>query len=184
MITTDKVFIDNKERPEEQVIQELRNLFEVDEIIIIPRQPYDIFGHADGMIRFTDEETVLVNDFSSESDSFRSNLKKALDKNKLLQIPFTYAPSLEVNSDKIPSACGIYINYLHIGEKILMPIFGLPTVEIALSQVTEIYPTYNIDTINCEEIAKEGGVLNCIGWNVKFWKLILEDYGEYYVVKN
>lgn len=184
VILTDKVFTDNKEKSKEEILQELRNLFEVDTIIIIPKQPYDVFGHADGMIRFIDDDTVLVNDFSQESAGFRTQLNKALDKHKLLQIQFTYAPSSEVNADNIPSASGTYINYLHIGEKILMPVFGLPTDEIALRQLSEIYPTYSIVTINCEEIAKEGGVLNCIGWNVQFWKLILEDFGEFYLVKN
>ncbi len=183
-IITDRVFSDNKEIPKVRLIDMLCKLLEVDEIIIIPNQPFDIFGHADGMLRFIDENTVLVNDFSEEREYFRKKLRKALDKYHLEQIPFTYTPSKEVNADKIPSAAGTYINYLHIGKMILMPTFGIPEDEKAYQQLSRIFASFTIETINAVEIANEGGVLNCIGWNVMYWKLILKDFDEYYLVMN
>jgi agmatine deiminase len=184
VILTDKIYSENKGKSKSQLGADLKELFEIEDLIVIPHQPYDVFGHSDGMIRFIDEHTVLVNDFSLESESFRRSLSSILSKNKLETIILPYNPSTEVNSDRIPSAKGTYINFLHVGDSILMPIFNLATDEDALNVITSVYPQHNIKTLNCEEIASDGGVLNCIGWNVKFWKPIFEDHDDFYIVKN
>ena len=43
-------------------------MLNVDEMIIIPEQPDDWTGHADGMVRFVDNNTVVINDYSKETD--------------------------------------------------------------------------------------------------------------------
>ena len=48
------------------MIDSLTELFEVDKIIFIPTDEDDIFGHADGMVRFIDDDTVLINNYSKE----------------------------------------------------------------------------------------------------------------------
>ena len=56
-------------------------------------------------------------------------------------------------------------------DLILFPQFGIDEDEQALAQIKEAFPEYSskghIETINCSEIIKQGGVLNCISWNVK-----------------
>lgn len=181
---TDRVIKDNPGKSKTQLFTELRNQLELDEIIIIPAQPRDMFGHADGMLRFIDEDTVLVNDFSGEKDYFRKGLSSALNKHKLKQVGFTYSPSSEKNADKVPSASGTYINFLHIGNQIIMPTFDIPEDEIAFMQLCDVYTNHHIETIDSSEIAKEGGVLNCIAWNVKYWIPIFKDFGDFYMVMN
>jgi agmatine deiminase len=183
-IITDRVFTDNKNKRKVQIIDELQATLGVNEIIIIPHQPHNLFGHADGMLRFIDDDTVLVNDFSYEKDYFRNALSRVLKKHSLQQIEFTYSPTYEKNEDKVPSASGTYVNYLQVGNKIIMPTFGIPEDECAQKQLREVFPQHQIETIDSTEIAKEGGVLNCIVWNVKYWKLILQDLGDYYLVMN
>lgn len=183
-IITDRVFDENKAITKSELIRELHDLLEVEDVVIIPHQPFDLFGHADGMIRFIDSYTVLVNDFKKEKEYFRKNLKSKLKKHGLDVKPFIYEPCSEINKDGVPTAKGTYINYLHVGNKIILPTFNQKEDNQAWIQLDEIYPSHKIETLNCESIASEGGVLNCIGWNVKYWKLILEDWGDIWLVKN
>ncbi|GAB6044508.1 hypothetical protein JCM11957_01060 [Caminibacter profundus] len=77
---TDKIFSENPSIERNKLIEKIKNLLEVDELIIIPKQPWDMFGHTDGLIRFIDENTVLVNDLSLESRSYtKSKISKFLD---------------------------------------------------------------------------------------------------------
>ncbi len=52
VVMCDKVFKENPQMPERDLINELELLFEVDKIIFIPTHPHDFVGHADGMLRF------------------------------------------------------------------------------------------------------------------------------------
>jgi agmatine/peptidylarginine deiminase len=60
VILTDKVVVENPSLSKAKLLSELRELFEIETIIIIPRDPLDFTGHADGMVRFVDEDTVLI----------------------------------------------------------------------------------------------------------------------------
>lgn len=64
-VISDRVFAENPERDKQSLIAELANLLEA-EIIIIPSQKGDMTGHADGMVRFIDRNTLLGNDRSME----------------------------------------------------------------------------------------------------------------------
>ena len=92
-ILTEKVFTENRNRLPESVIKMLRKALGVAELHFIPVQPYDYTGHADGMVRFLNENTLLVNDYSStkESDSWQKKFYKAIDKIEIDVIPFPYA---------------------------------------------------------------------------------------------
>ena len=70
VILTDKVFTENKQYEKKQLQSQLEQLFATDKIFFIPKQPYDYQGHVDGMLRFLNEETLLVNNYSRESKSF------------------------------------------------------------------------------------------------------------------
>lgn len=64
-------------------------------------------------------------------------------------------------------ACGIYINYLGMAGLIIVPTFGMKEDEEAVQIIRQLFPNYKILTLNSSEIAKKGGILNCISWNIK-----------------
>lgn len=66
VIMCDKVFRENPHYTEKQLIRELERVFEVGKIVFIPTDPTDEIGHADGMVQFLDDNTVLINDYSKE----------------------------------------------------------------------------------------------------------------------
>lgn len=64
-------------------------------------------------------------------------------------------------------ANGVYINFLQMKGKIFFPVFGLKEDEEAIKLISSYFPKSKIYPIDSNEIAKDGGVLNCISWNIK-----------------
>src|ERR1019366_8299611 len=95
---------------------------QVEKIIFIPTHPLDYTGHADGMIRFIDDKTVLINDLSKEKREFQLNVHMALHNAGIKWIEVPYNPYK--NIDYI-QAIGVYINYLEMKDLIILPIFGM-----------------------------------------------------------
>lgn len=167
-IITDRVFSENPEWDKTDLRAELSKLLEC-EIIIIPayKLEYDFTGHADGMMRLIDENAVLVNDLNEDFAYMRKDIVKALDSANLKYVNFPFFDhKIKGNSEH---AIGIYINYLEVGDLIVMPVFGVPgnkDVE-ALAKLKEVFPDKIIETIDYNEIALMGGVLNCTTWIIR-----------------
>jgi agmatine deiminase len=86
---------------------------DLEEVIAVPKQPYDEIGHADGMLRFLQNDTVLVNDYSRESKRFQSNFTRSLEQAKLNIEQIPYNPYLNKNN---LDATGVYMNYLQMKD--------------------------------------------------------------------
>ncbi len=157
VIVTDKVFDENPNIEPFQLLSELEEILNAS-VIIVPHHYDDYTGHADGMIRFINGDTVLVNDLSKESPSFRYRLTKVLKENKLncAEMPMVLTKT----------AVGIYINYLQVKGLILIPSFGLKEDEIVLDFIGKCFPESKILPVYATEIAKQDGVLNCVSWNI------------------
>jgi hypothetical protein len=175
---TEKVFKENKNRSRKSVVDTLLKALRIDELYFIPVQPYDLTGHADGMVRFYDENTLLVNKFVQETASWRKKLKYALDKTRLNIVEFPYIPSNEKYEGEW-TAKGCYINYAQIGNLIIFPQFNINEDGNALRSIKELFPepAYHVEPIDATDVAKEGGVLNCLTWNT--YKPIIHNAIDY-----
>ena len=60
-----------------------------------------------------------------------------------------------------------YINFLQVGNKILVPSLGLPCEESVMNQIRQYFPNCIVDSIEMREVVDEGGALHCITWNIK-----------------
>jgi agmatine deiminase len=161
VIMCDKVFEENPLYSEKQLTTKLKHLFEVDRLIVIPTDPFDTIGHADGIARFLDQNTVLINDYSKEDREFQLQLKLALHNAGLDFIELPYNPYYNENDLQ---ANGVYLNYLQMEQAIVIPTFNMADDERAVRQFETLFKT--ITTVNSDDIAKDGGVLNCISWNI------------------
>ena len=65
------------------------------------------------------------------------------------------------------SAIGIYVNYLEVNNLIVMPIFGREEDKQAYDIIHKAFPNKVIETINYNEVAMEGGLLNCTTWVIR-----------------
>lgn len=163
VIMCDKVFHENPQLTEKQIIKELQSLFEVDKLVFIPWDRSDFTGHADGMVRFIDEDTVLINDYSKESISYQRNFRMALHNAGLDWMELPYNPYPNSNGD---SACGVYINFLQMQQAIILPVFNSQFDDRAFKVISEVFKGQVIRTVNSTALAEQGGILNCISWNI------------------
>ncbi|HFA50608.1 MAG TPA: hypothetical protein ENJ95_16500 [Bacteroidetes bacterium] len=168
-IISDRVFDENPEYLEKtKLINELENLLNV-EMIIIPQINTDMTGHADGMVRFVDQNTILGNDRNQEYKYWRDGINKVLRKHNLEYIDIPFFENKEINKKYPDNAIGCYVNYLEVGNLILLPVF-----EVAGNKDNEVLELFKsifsdriIETINCNEIGFFGGLLNCTTWTAK-----------------
>ena len=54
-----------------------------------------------------------------------------------------------------------------VGNKIIVPTFGIPEDKQALKYIREANPSCVVKGFRMRDIARYGGALHCITWNVK-----------------
>lgn len=167
VIMTDRVFIDNPNYDRRQLVRELYELLQIDKLYFVPEQPGDFTGHADGMVRFLDEETVIINDYKKEKSDFYRSFEIAIHNTGLNRVRIPY--NVYDNKDK-DQANGDYINYLQMDNLVIVPTFGLKEDDEVVRQFEDLFAGQKIETVDSNEIANDGGVLNCITWNIRVEK--------------
>lgn len=159
-IISSRIFTENPEYSDKDLlVSELEKLLEV-EVIIIPCQNSDMTGHADGMVRFVNRNIILGNNREREYAYWRKGINEVIDKYKLTYID---VPFLELPHDKKHpiSAIGIYVNFLNLDNLIVLPIFNKPEDKEVVDIIRKAFPQKSIETIDYNEVALEGGLLNC-----------------------
>lgn len=164
VLMTTKIFTENKKIPEVVLIEQLKNLLEVNKLFFVPVEKGDWLGHIDGMVRFISKNTVLINDFSKEEQKNYINLLGALHNSGLKWTTFPFDAYDNKNYD---DATGLYLNYLEFKDHIILPIFGKETDNKAIEISKEIFPNKKIIPIKSNQPAKDTGVINCLTWNIK-----------------
>lgn len=169
VIISDRVFDENPEYTDKgKLINKLENLLNA-EIIIIPQINTDITGHADGMVRFVGQNSILGNDRNLELKYWREGINKMLEKYNFKYIDIPFFENKEIKKKYPDNAIGCYINYLEVGNLIVLPIF-----EVLGNKDNEVLAIFEkefsdriIETINYNEIGYFGGLLNCTTWTIK-----------------
>jgi len=167
VILTDKVVEENKPfYNREKILGKLRDLFELDKVVIIPwDKDAEIYGHADGMLRFIDDDKVLIQGYYDQYDAdFQRKLFGELDRKGIEPVPLIF------NVKKANKNNWAYLNFLQTKDLILLPALkGASENEQALNQMEKHYPRYigRIIPIEMDAIIAEGGALNCISWTTK-----------------
>lgn len=164
VILVDKVVKENAHNyTKEKLILKLKELFEVENIILIPWDLECEFGHSDGMLRFIDNKKVLISGlYDYEGDGFKDRLLATLDNHK---IKYDW---LKCSNYDDSDNC-FYINFLQVGNLIIVP--GLNKKEKddkALAKIkTHFAKGFKFEQIAMPEITRKGGALNCITWTIK-----------------
>lgn len=164
VIMTDRVFAENPNYERKALIKKLHEFLQVDKLYFIPEQPNDFTGHSDGMVRFKDANTLVVNDFKREEEWFYKAFESAIHKTGLDYIKIPYNVYDNKHDDQ---ANGDYINYLQMENSIIIPTFGFKEDDEVVKQFEKIFDGQTIATIDSNEIANDGGILNCITWNIR-----------------
>lgn len=167
VLITDRIFSENPQYSgKAKLISDIENLLET-EVIIIPQIKSDFTGHADGLVKLIDSKTIIGNDLDFEYKYWSKAMKKILSDKCFRYINM---PIFEYQETAFPdSAIGCYMNYLEICDLIVFPIFEVSgnKDKEAVDLITEHYPNKTIELININPVARQGGLMNCITWNIK-----------------
>lgn len=155
VIISDRIFSENPGYAQGELVRELEHLL-MAEVIIIPSLKSDMTGHADGMVRFIDENRVIGNN-TPYKNGLEQRVAKVLAGNGIITTPFPYYDSPQI------SAAGCYLNFLETETHIFLPVFG-DDMDRSAQEMTERLFGKETVPVRIDEIAAEGGCLNCISW--------------------
>jgi agmatine/peptidylarginine deiminase len=165
IILTEKIFAENPRIAGVDLLRRLKDLLRAETLTVIPTEPEDPIGHADGMVRWLDERTIVVNDYRAVSERYRRQLLRRLEGLQVDLVEISYLPQDDVR-DGIPSAVGNWANFLHVGHLIIVPMFGEEQDRSVLGILRDRCPNLAVEGLECRALAEEGGVINCITWQV------------------
>ena len=186
-IMTEKVFVENSQYTRIGLINSLEKMLET-EVILIPWDRSEIYGHADGVAREIAPGKLLMTNYHRFSRRFADLFLKVLSPRFDIEI-------LDYKVKKQHPYNWCYINFLQVGNKIFIPQLTAYRVALtdsdmiksiiidgraqaasdkvieedvqALEQFRRLMPDKEIIPVSCPQIVKRGGALNCISWNIK-----------------
>lgn len=169
-IVTKRIISDNKGFSKKGIQDLFHQMLGVNRLIFIDEEPGDITGHVDGLIRFIDENKLVVSRYPAvciEENKFIDNIKKQIQMESGNSFEFIDVPNglfIDESDEGVPSSFGNHINYLHLGLSLMMPTFGIDSDETALSIFKRVLPYTKIIPVESSALSHEGGILNCISW--------------------
>jgi agmatine deiminase len=171
LIVTEKVLLRNRLVGAADLTAMLRTAVHVDRLGVVPVEPDDPIGHADGMVRWVDPHRLVVNDYANQPDprykrfshKLSASLEEAFGNRKIITAPY---PLPRLNLATPLDATGNYLNFLMTGNKLYLPAYGIPEDEEARAVLSNSCGA-QISSVEATSLAREGGVLNCITWCFK-----------------
>ena len=172
-IVSDRVLRENIEKYSiQEILTKIKDELALERLIVVPEYPDDFTGHVDGIARFIDENTVLINAELPDDEYELNRYKRKMHMNwyysfnsvfenmgmKTEPIPYTF-----YKDEKGKDCLGLYINFLKLDELIVMPEYQMPEDNQAAKILERLYkrPVIRIDS---RELAKNGGIINCVTW--------------------
>lgn len=145
-------------------------------VCIIPAEPDDTLGHADGILNFAPDGSVFINAYgalkSKKYDKYLDELIRIVESAgfKWSLFPYAYHKMPKITekefrikypyADEFNPAYGYYINYLKVGNTIILPVFGIEEDQ----QAMKMFPGLNVEPVNCSDLSMEGGLIRCVTW--------------------
>lgn len=159
IVMTEKVFVENKEMSRNEVQRLLEEAFQC-EIVFLPWDKREKYGHGDGIIHYLGDNRVLMTNYGDFDKTFAQNFLRILEKHFDVK-------TLKYSMDKTDKNSWAYINFLQVGNLVFVPQLGIPEDEQALQQIAEAMPQCKVVGVPAMESVCKGGALNCISWNIK-----------------
>lgn len=161
VIMTAKVFEENPK----MTVLDLSRLLEMHfgaRLIILPWDTNEMFGHADGIVRFVDDETVIMTNYHQFDPKMAARFRNILKAN------FRMVYELNFKVKKLSTNSWAYINWLQTDKVLILPSFGIPEDEQAFCQIEHWMPEYRgrIEMADATDLVRGGGCLNCATWTI------------------
>ncbi|WP_292517378.1 agmatine deiminase family protein [Methanoculleus sp.] len=127
----------------------------------------DTDGHIDDIARFVDERTVLCAVEEDEDDENYAVLQENLailrsstdqDGNPLRVVPLPM-PGRAGGAKRLPAS---YANFYIGNSVVLVPVFGHPNDEVAITRIQGFFPDREVIGIDCTAMVAGFGAIHCI----------------------
>lgn len=163
-IMTDKIISENPNIRPLKLIDTIENILNT-ELILIPWDMEEPFGHADGMVTYIGKGKILMNNYGQmgkEAELFLKRLHKILGYHFDIQ-ELSYSGKLRKDS-------WCYLNYIETPKAIIIP--GLSkdlecdNDKEAVKVFSDIFFDKEIIQIYVAPLVKHGGALHCVTWEL------------------
>ncbi|MBZ2161189.1 MULTISPECIES: agmatine deiminase family protein [Alteromonas] len=129
----------------------------------------DTDGHIDTLVRFTPNKGLVIQAADNrKDDSHYAGLSAlceecatAMPEHEQYRLPLPHIDNNE--GERLPAS---YANFLICNRAVLLPIYGQPEDEAAITQMQQAYPDHIIEPIDCSVLVKQFGSLHCISMQV------------------
>lgn len=156
VIMTTKVLYENPELSHHEILIELEKCLNA-EVILIPWDTEEPYGHADGMVRSIRDGKLLLNCYSDFDENLGKAIRKALgDRFEIFELHY---------GEKWREKSWCHLNYLELRNIILVPAGNIASDKLAVEQIEKISGKKCIP-IMMSKIIAEGGALHCISWTM------------------
>ena len=159
IVMTDKVFAENSDKSSNEVRRMLEEAFQC-EVVFLPWDKSEKCGHSDGIVHYAGGNRVLMTNYDDFDTAFAKEYRRILEQH------FEVIP-LKYNVKQKHKRSWAYINFLQVGNLVLVPQLGIPEDEQALQQIQAALPQCKVEGVPALEAVRKGGALNCVSWNVK-----------------
>ena len=160
VIMTEKVFEENSSLSEDTVIGLIKDALHVKDVVIIPWDREEDYGHADGMVRYVSPGHVLINQYADIDMPLRTRVISALTPYFSNISELCYGKNSRADS-------WAHLNFLRIRNIIFVPTLNIPSDGMAVEQLGNIYKDCKIIPVLADDIVRREGALNCISWNIR-----------------
>ena len=156
---TAKVFEENPQWIPRDLIERLTRTFGAD-IIFLPWDTNEIYGHTDGIVRFIDDDSVLMTNYAQFDPAMASRFRR------ILRAHFANVHELSFRASKPPKYSWAYINWLQTEKVLILPKFNIPEDQEAYEQIAKLMPHYKdrIEMVDATDLIRHEGCLNCASW--------------------
>ena len=161
-------FLRDNNLSEAQARGDIRALTGARQVAFIEADEQGGLEHADGVVAFVDQNTVIVNAYPDDPNyatQLHADLRAGLPQVAIHEI---VAPWFGDNTydKRFGSACGLYTNALVTPHRIYFPQFGIPEDKIALQQIRAITDKQVIP-VDSAKVCHMGGGVRCLSWQLR-----------------
>lgn len=163
-IMTDKVISENPTIRPLKLIETIENTLNT-ELILIPWDMEEPYGHADGMVTYIGDGKLLMNNYGQmwkEAKPFRLRLHKILDSHfDVIEVSYSGRPRKDA---------WCYLNYVETPKTVIIP--GLSKEldcdndRSAVKEFSAIFPKKEVIQVYAAPLVKHGGALHCVTWEL------------------
>ncbi|MEM9570683.1 MAG: agmatine deiminase family protein [Pseudomonadota bacterium] len=124
--------------------------------------------HADGVVAFIGENTLVINAYPEDPDyaaDLKADLEAGLPGVVLHEIVTPYDGS-QIYDERFGSACGLYTNMLVTPSRIYLPQFGIPEDAEALASIRS-WTDRDVVPVQSSQVCKMGGGVRCMSWQTR-----------------